>query len=73
MGRKYIIFRTDLREEHGAFSRQLSHTRAMTDILIKHFDSSTRPIPQLGYRPREFYSEQFTDPKFPGASIHSRS
>lgn len=55
MGRKYIIGRADWKEEHGADTRQLTHTGAMTDILIEHFDSSTRPIPQPGYRPREFY------------------
>ena len=51
MGRKYIIFRTDWKEEHGAETRQLSHTGGMTDILTEHFDSRTRPIPQPGYRP----------------------
>lgn len=42
MGKKYIIFRADWKEEHGAFSRQLAHTGAMTDILVEHFDSSAR-------------------------------
>jgi hypothetical protein len=45
MGRKYIIFRADCKEEHGAFSRQLAHTAAMTDIVVENFDSSTR----IGY------------------------
>lgn len=55
MGRKYIIFHADWKEEHGTESRHLAHTGAMTDILVEHFDSSTRPITQPGYRPREFY------------------
>ena len=74
MGRKYIIFRADWREEHGAETRQLAHTGAITDILVEHFDSNNaRPIPKPGYRPREFHRiEQFSDPCFPGASTHSR-
>ncbi|MUG97982.1 hypothetical protein F7734_39010 [Scytonema sp. UIC 10036] len=71
--RKYIIFRADWREEHLAENRILAHTGAMTDILAEHFDSSERPIPQPGYRFREFHRvEPFVDPKFPGASTHSR-
>jgi hypothetical protein len=71
--RKYIIFRADWREEHLAENRILAHTGAMTDILAEHFDSSERPIPQPGYRLREYHRiEPFVDPKFPGASTHNR-
>jgi hypothetical protein len=71
--RKYVIFRADWREEHLAENRILAHTGAMTDILAEHFDSSERPVPQPGYRLREYHSiEPFVDPKFPDASTHSR-
>ncbi|TWH40112.1 LOW QUALITY PROTEIN: hypothetical protein CAL7102_09409 [Dulcicalothrix desertica PCC 7102] len=74
MGIKYIIGRTDWREEHGTETRQLAHTGAITDILVEHFDSNSgRPIPQPGYRPREFHrTSQFADPRLRGASTHSR-
>ncbi len=73
MGKKYIIFRADWSEEQGAEKRLLAHTGAITDILAEHFDSSKRPIPQPGYRLREYHRiEQFVDPRFPGASTHSR-
>lgn len=73
MGRKYIIFRADLSEEHGAEKRVLAHTGAITDILAEHFDSSSRPLPQPGYRLREYHKiDPFVDPSFPGASTHSR-
>jgi len=45
----------------------------LTDLLAEHFDSSNGPIPQPGYRFREFHRiEKFADPKFPAASTHSR-
>ncbi|HAA27761.1 MAG TPA: hypothetical protein DCE56_08935 [Cyanobacteria bacterium UBA8553] len=73
MGRKYIIFRADWSEEQGAENRILPHTGAITDILAEHFDSSGKSIPEPGYRFREYHTiEQFVDPKFPGASTHSR-
>jgi hypothetical protein len=73
MGRKYIIFRADWTEEQGAENRILAHTGAITDILAEHFDSSGKAIPEPGYRLREYHRiEQFVDPKFPGASTHSR-
>ena len=73
MGRKYIIFRADWSEEQGAENRILAHTRAITDILAEHFDSSNSPLPEPGYRLREYHRiEQFVDPRFPGASTHSR-
>jgi hypothetical protein len=73
MGRKYIIFRADWSEEQGAEDRILAHTGAITDILAEHFDSSGKPIPEPGYRLREYHRiEQFVDPKFPGGSTHSR-
>lgn len=70
---KYIVFRADWTEEEGAENRLLAHTGMLTDILAEHFDSSNRPIPQPGYRFREFHRiEKFADPKFPAASTHSR-
>jgi hypothetical protein len=73
MGRKYIIFRADWSEEQGAENRILAHTGAITDILAEHFDSSNSPLPEPGYRLREYHRiEQFVDPRFPGASTHSR-
>lgn len=73
MGRKYIIFRADWSEEQGAEDRILTHTGAITDILAEHFDSSNSSLPEPGYRLREYHRiEQFVDPTFPGASIHSR-
>lgn len=73
MGRKYIIFRADWTEEEGAENRILAHTGAITDILAEHFDSSNSPLPEPGYRLREYHRiEQFVDPRFPGASTHSR-
>ncbi|MBA3923825.1 MAG: hypothetical protein H0X31_19870 [Nostocaceae cyanobacterium] len=73
MGRKYIIFRADLSSEDGAETRILSHNGALTDILAEHFDSSSRPLPQPGYRLREYHKiEPFVDPQFPSASTHRR-
>lgn len=70
---KYIVFRADWTEEEGAENRLLAHTGMLTDILAEHFDSSNLPIPQPGYRFREFHRiEKFADPKFPAASTHSR-
>ncbi len=72
MSRKYIIFRADWSEEHGAETRLL-HTGALTDIIAEHFDSSNSPPPEVGYRLREYHHiQQFTDSTFPHASTHSR-
>jgi hypothetical protein len=71
MGRKYIIFRADWREEQGAENRLLAHTGACTDILTEHFDSSNREIPQPGYRIPQFHNvPAFDDAQFPGTSTH---
>lgn len=73
MGRKYIMFRAELTEEHDEEKRILAHTGALTEILAEHFDSSERSLPSPGYRFREFHRiEGFVDPRFPGASTHSR-
>ena len=73
MGRKYIIFRADWREEQGAESRLLAHTKAATDILAEYFDSSNSPLPEPGYRIRQFYRiDEFADSQFKDASTHSR-
>lgn len=73
MGRKYIIFRADWREEQGAESRLLAHTKATTDILAEYFDSSNSPLPKPGYRVREYHKiDSFADQEFPDVSTHSR-
>jgi hypothetical protein len=71
MGRKYIIFRAEWREEQGAENRLLAHTGACTDILAEHFDSSNREIPQPGYRVPQFHNvPAFDDPQFPDTNTH---
>ncbi|MFM6201833.1 MAG: hypothetical protein ACKPE1_22310, partial [Dolichospermum sp.] len=51
----------------------LSHTGACTDILAEHYDGSKKPIPEPGYRLKEFSQiEEYVDPEFPGASTHYR-
>ena len=73
MGRKYIIFRADWSEEEGAENRILAHTGAITDILAEHFDSSSKPIPEPGYRLREYHRiNKFAQKQFPDASTNSR-
>jgi hypothetical protein len=70
---KYIIFQTESASAQGWEERLLAHTEALTSILAEHFDSSNSPLPEPGYRLREYHRiEQFVDPKFPGASTHSR-
>jgi hypothetical protein len=70
---KYIIFRTESASAQGWEERLLAHTEALTSILAEHFDSSNSPVPEPGYRLRDYHRiEQFVDPKFPGASTHSR-
>lgn len=71
--RKYIIFKTESASAQGWEERLLAHTGAFTSILAEHFDSSNSPLPEPGYRLREYHRiEQFVDPRFPGASTHSR-
>ncbi len=73
MGRKYIIFRADWREEQGAENRLLAHTKAATDILAEYFDSSNSPLPEPGYRIREYHKiDVFADKEFPDVTTHSR-
>ena len=72
---RYIIFKADERDE--TFDRWeemlLKHTGAFTFILAEYYDSSDRPIPQQGYRLREYYHiEPFSDDRFPQSSTHSR-
>lgn len=72
MGRKYIIFRADWDQEQGANERLLSNG-AITDILAEHFDSSESPLPNVGYRLRDYHHiERFADPNFPRAATHSQ-
>ncbi len=70
---KYIIFKAENASTEQWKKMLLAHTGACTDILAEHFDSSKRSLPKPGYRLREYHRiEQFVDPKFPGASTHSR-
>jgi len=70
---KYIIFKAESMSAERWEERLLAHTGAITDILAEHYDSSTRPLPEPGYRLKEYHKiEQFVDPQFPGASTHSR-
>ena len=70
---KYIIFKAEDASSQQWEQMLLAHTGACTDILAEHYDGSRKPIPQPGYRLRDFHTvEQFIDPQFPGASTHSR-
>jgi hypothetical protein len=50
---KYIIFQADGEDPHWQ-ERKLQHSQALTWIISEHWDSSDKPIPEPGYRPREF-------------------
>ncbi|MGK7926250.1 MAG: hypothetical protein AB4290_13575 [Spirulina sp.] len=70
---KYIIFKTDPASARGWEERSLSHTGALTDIIAEHYDSSDAPLPEPGYRLREYHCiEKFASEQFPDASTHSR-
>ncbi|MBD2137006.1 hypothetical protein H6F32_05255 [Anabaena sp. FACHB-1237] len=70
---KYIIFKADKGQLENWERMLLSHTGACTDILAEHYDGSKKPIPEPGYRLKEFRQiEEYVDPEFPGASTHYR-
>jgi len=70
---KYIIFKAEDANSDQWEQMLLARTGACTDILAEHYDGSKKPIPQPGYRLRDFHKvEKFIDPQFPGASTHSR-
>ncbi|WP_204102619.1 MULTISPECIES: hypothetical protein [Spirulina sp. CCY15215] len=70
---KYIIFKTDSASARGWEERSMSHTGALTDIIAEHYDSSNAPLPEAGYRLREYHRiERFASEQFPDASTHSR-
>ena len=70
---KYIIFKAESAPSDKWEEMLLAHTGAFTFILAEHYDSSNSPLPEPGYRLREYHRiEQFVDPRFPGASTHSR-
>ncbi|MHC5860920.1 hypothetical protein [Nostoc sp.] len=70
---KYIIFKAESMSAEGWEERQLAHTEAFTSILAEHYDSSNSPLPEPGYRLREYHRvSKFTDKQFPDASTHSR-
>ena len=68
-----FIFKTETADAPGWEERQLTHSRAGTDILAEHYDSSDNPPPQPGDRLPEFHRVPgFEDPQFSAASTHSR-
>ncbi len=70
---KYIIFKAEDASVELWEQMILAHTGSCTDILAEHYDSSKKPIPQPGYRLRDFCTvEKFIDPQFSGSSTHSR-
>jgi hypothetical protein len=70
--RKYIIFQADKRQP-GWKDRKLQHTQALTWILQENWDSSDKPIPEVGDRPIEFVRvEQLHDSNQHGYSTHYR-
>ena len=75
---KYIIFKAEEEAEESTPSEvwdnmQLAHTRACTFILAEHYDYSDSPLPEPGYRLREYHRVAgFGDRRFPGTSTHSR-
>jgi len=72
MGR-YIIFKTETADAEGWDDRQLMPNGSLTDILAEYYDASQRPLPQPGYRLRDYVRvESAIDPQFPAASTHSR-
>lgn len=70
---KYIIFKAESASAEGWEERMLAHTGALTTLLAEHYDSSNAPLPEPGYRLREYHLiERFVDERYPGASTHSR-
>ncbi|MCL1466912.1 hypothetical protein [Argonema galeatum] len=70
---KYIIFRTESASAQGWEERMLAHTGALTTLLAEHYDSSNAPLPEPGYRLRDYHRiERFVDESYPDASTHSR-
>jgi hypothetical protein len=70
---KYIIFKAESMSAEGWEERRLAHTEAFTSILAEHYDSSNSPLPEPGYRLREYHQvSKFADKQFPDASTHSR-
>ena len=72
MGR-YIIFKTETADAKGWEERQLLPGGGLTDVLGEYYDSSDRPLPQPGYRLRDYQQlPEAIDQAFPQASTHSR-
>ncbi|WP_193200048.1 hypothetical protein [Nostoc sp. MG11] len=70
---KYIIFKAESMSAEGWKERRLSQSEAFTSILAEHYDSSNSPLPEPGYRLREYHKvSKFADKQFPDASTHSR-
>lgn len=70
---KYIIFKAESMSAPGWEERQLAHTEAFTSILAEQYDSSDSPLPQPGYRLREYHRvAKFANKQFPDSSTHSR-
>ncbi len=69
---KYIIFQAEPDAE-GWENRKLEHTQAITRILAEHWDSSSKPAPEPGYRPKEFiHVNALHDPSQHAHSTHYR-
>ena len=73
--RKYIIYLADDDSQTGWEQRYRVNNghESLTDILAEEFDSSGRPIPNVGDRVFEMVKVPgFEDQRFPGASTHYR-
>jgi hypothetical protein len=71
--RTYIIFKAESMSAKGWENRILAHTGAITDILCEYYDSSSRPLPQPGYRPYEFHRVEGFDDNEEGGDTHYRT
>ena len=71
---KYIIFKAEeSTPPELSDNLQLAHTRACTFVLAEHYDYSNQPLPEAGYRLREYHRiEAFADPRWPETTTHSR-
>lgn len=71
--RKYVIFQAESSKDEHWRNRKLQHTQALTNILQENWDSSDKPIPELGYRPTEFVRvDSLHNSKQHGHSTHYR-
>ncbi len=72
--RKYVIFQAEKGEKTDWRNRKLQHTQALTWILQENWDSSEKPIPKPGDRPKEFVRvEEAYDPATHAHSTHYKT